>query len=215
MPGACHRQTQSQTLVPENWGGVTFDPALNDSVCEASISAMDGDGNLTVFFNPAMQHMRNRPTLKFSFDGGRTWPKSTLVADSFVDYSSLVRGPLIRPPADYSGSGGGSGDGSGPVVGSGPVGGVLWGSCEVPVPYRLWCVPVDRIGPGMRDPCRARELELALKVEPRPEPADGDPCRAWKLELAHSVEPRPEPADGDPCRARGVKLAHRVAPLPE
>ena len=45
-----------------------------------------GVNNLTVFFNPAMQHMRSRPTLKFSWDNGRTWPQSVLVADSFVDY---------------------------------------------------------------------------------------------------------------------------------
>ena len=76
------------------WSSIAFDKALNDSVCEASISDMTanaltptrGVNNLTVFFNPAMQHMRSRPTLKFSWDNGRTWPQSVLVADSFVDY---------------------------------------------------------------------------------------------------------------------------------
>ena len=89
-----HRAVARSTDGGSTWSSITFDKALNDSVCEASISDMTanaqtptrGVNNLTVFFNPAMQHMRSRPTLKFSWDNGRTWPQSVLVADSFVDY---------------------------------------------------------------------------------------------------------------------------------
>eukprot|EP00854_Cymbomonas_tetramitiformis_P005518 gene5518-6692_t len=77
----------------ETWSGITFDTALPDSLCQASIGLV---ANTTIFFNPAMHTMRNLPTLRFSDDGGLTWRKSVMVADSFADYSAIVNGALIR-----------------------------------------------------------------------------------------------------------------------
>ena len=84
-------------------------------------------GSTTVFFNPAMRTMRSLPTLRFSHDGGRTWARSQLVADSFAGYSAIVNGALVR----------------GGAAGGAVEGGVLWAGCTHPVPYRLWCTPVE------------------------------------------------------------------------
>ena len=107
----------------ETWSPVTFDESLVDSICEASITRV---GNVTVFFNPAMKHARNQPTLRFSKDYGMTWSKSVLVADAFSDYSAMVREPLKR-------------------YGDGKVGGLVWGSCTHPLPFRVWCTPVEAL----------------------------------------------------------------------
>ena len=111
-----------------------FDAALPDSVCEASLNKV-GNGTL-VFFNPAMRHMRNQPTLRFSTNGGRTWPTSVLVADAFADYSAIVNGPLLRHGSTSTTSTGMLGERQGTT------GGLLWGGCEHPVPFRVWCLPV-------------------------------------------------------------------------
>lgn len=116
----------------ETWSPLLFDTNLPDSVCEASLNTV-GNGTL-VFFNPAMRHARNQPTLRFSADGGKTWPTSVLVADSFADYSAIVNGPLLR--------GGGQGE-SDDTEAPSRVGGLLWGGCEYPVPFRVWCLPVN------------------------------------------------------------------------
>jgi hypothetical protein len=63
-------------------------------------------------------------TVRFSEDGGGTWDdeKNVVIADKFADYSSLVAGSVL------GGESGGSGEG-----------GVLWGSCDHPMPWRVWC----------------------------------------------------------------------------
>jgi sialidase-1 len=106
----------------ETWSNVSFDAALPDPVCEGSLGLI---GNTTIFFNAAMHHMRSMPTLRFSHDGGRTWDRSELLADSFAGYSSIVNGAI-------------SGAAAGVVEG-----GVLWAGCTHPVPLRLWCTPVE------------------------------------------------------------------------
>eukprot|EP00746_Dinoflagellata_sp_MGD_P127662 gnl/MRDRNA2_/MRDRNA2_62182_c0_seq1.p1 gnl/MRDRNA2_/MRDRNA2_62182_c0~~gnl/MRDRNA2_/MRDRNA2_62182_c0_seq1.p1 ORF type:complete len:490 (+),score=59.00 gnl/MRDRNA2_/MRDRNA2_62182_c0_seq1:103-1470(+) len=120
----CHVRAISRSVDGGvSWSPISFDQTLPDSICEASISLV---ANVTVFFNPAMRAARSMPTLRFSHDGGHTW-KSQLVADSFADYSSIVNGELIHGP------------GSGGAV----LGGVLFGGCTVPLPYRVWCMPDD------------------------------------------------------------------------
>jgi hypothetical protein len=68
------------------------------------------------------------PILRTSEDNGLTWGTSRLVADAMVDYSALVNGELSA------------------VAGPKGQGGVLWGSCTHPVPFRLWCLPVEQVG---------------------------------------------------------------------
>lgn len=120
---SCHVRAVSRSFDGGvTWSPVHFDTTLPDSICEASINLV---ANTTVFFNPAMRSMRSMPTLRFSKNGGRTW-KTQLVADSFADYSAIVNGALIHD-----------------AKASSEVGGVLYGSCTHPVPYRLWCTPVE------------------------------------------------------------------------
>ncbi|GMI44492.1 hypothetical protein TrCOL_g7804 [Triparma columacea] len=107
----------------ETFGEVVFDPQLPDPICEASInrvegSAGDGGEGVLIFSNPDMQYSRSRLTVKFSDDQGVTWGRSLLLADRMSDYSSLVSGSL---------------------GGEGEEGGVLWGSCNKPMPWRVWC----------------------------------------------------------------------------
>ena len=63
-------------------------------------------------------------TVRLSRDGGRTWPLGIGLGDAMTDYSSLVEGELAAAPG---------------------FGGVLFGSCKHPVPYRLWCLPIDSV----------------------------------------------------------------------
>ncbi|GMH62458.1 hypothetical protein TrST_g13568 [Triparma strigata] len=109
------------------FGEIYFDEALIDPICEASLARVDGvhgtdeDEGLVMFSNPAMQYSRSKLTIRFSYDGGVSWPKELLLADKMTDYSSLVQGAV---GIDEDGS---------------QLGGVLWGSCEKPLPWRVWC----------------------------------------------------------------------------
>ena len=109
------------------FGDIYFDEALIDPICEGSLARVDGVAGtdaaegLVMFSNPNMQYSRSKLTIKFSYDGGATWPESLLLADKMSDYSSLVQGAV-----------GTDADGK-------SLGGVLWGSCEKPLPWRVWC----------------------------------------------------------------------------
>lgn len=107
----------------ETFGDIYFDPALPDPICEAAISRVDGVAGdvgegVLLFSNPNMQYSRSMLTIKFSDDSGETWGRSLLLADRMTDYTSMI-------------------DGS--VGGEGEEGGVLWGSCSKPMPWRVWC----------------------------------------------------------------------------
>ncbi|GMH88321.1 hypothetical protein TL16_g11124 [Triparma laevis f. inornata] len=110
-----------------SFGEVFFDESLIDPICEGSLARIDGiqegeeEEGVILFSNPAMQYSRSKLTIRFSYDGGVTWSKSLLLADKMTDYSSLVQGVV-----------GVDSDGS-------KLGGVLWGSCEKPLPWRVWC----------------------------------------------------------------------------
>ena len=128
QPVPCHVRAVSRSRDNgKTWDPLSFDENLPDPVCEASLSTV---ANVTVYFNPTMQAMRSMPALRFSADGGRTWAKTIPVGDTFVDYSAIVNGALIKGPDADKGK---------------VVGGVLWTSCTHPLPFRLWCTPIDQV----------------------------------------------------------------------
>ena len=128
QPVPCHVRAVSRSRDNgKTWDALTFDENLPDPVCEASLSTV---ANVTVYFNPTMQAMRSMPALRFSADGGRTWAKTIPVGDTFVDYSAIVNGALVKGPDADKGK---------------VVGGVLWTSCTHPLPFRLWCTPIDQV----------------------------------------------------------------------
>ena len=69
-----------------------------------------------------MAKSRSKLTIKFSKDGAKTWGKKQLLADRMTDYTSLVQGALVANKDDIKDKGG-----------------VLWGSCSRPFPWRVWC----------------------------------------------------------------------------
>jgi sialidase-1 len=82
-------------------GGVTWeptydDPALVESVCQASLIRYGWPGDarysqgLLVFSNPAVPRGRNHMTVRLSEDDGKTWPHSRLVCEGSSAYSSLA-----------------------------------------------------------------------------------------------------------------------------
>jgi len=91
---------------------------LIDPICEGALAPVDS--GVIMFSNPAMQYSRSMLTVRFSDDGGESWDddKNVVIADKMADYSSLVAGQVQE----------GTGEG-----------GVLWGSCERPMPWRVWC----------------------------------------------------------------------------
>ena len=85
----------------QTWGEVSWDEALNECPCQASIiryglSGQDGKDCL-LFANPDISGerygvvKRTRMTVKLSYDGGKTWPVKKLIHPGPSSYSSLAR----------------------------------------------------------------------------------------------------------------------------
>jgi sialidase-1 len=81
------------------WDKQYFEPSLIDPVCQGSITSFtDSNGQfILVHSNNADTENRNNLSLKFSFDQGKTWPKTILIdgienpdKSSYTAYSDLV-----------------------------------------------------------------------------------------------------------------------------
>merc|ERR1711936_83789 len=105
------------------WTQMELDPELTDPVCEGSINTI---GNYTAFSNPPMSFARANMSIALSLTGGHDWTYRLQVTDEYqyTDYSSLVGGQLLREVEEFEH----------------PVAGLLWGSCEHPIPMRVWCL---------------------------------------------------------------------------
>jgi sialidase-1 len=75
------------------WSPVRLDPALIEPVCEGTFIrytvAPNGGKNRLLFANPA-DTVRDRLTVRLSYDEGKTWPVARLVDEEFSEYSSLA-----------------------------------------------------------------------------------------------------------------------------
>lgn len=71
-----------------SWSESQLDPALIESVCQASLIRYGK--NVLLFSNPA-DTKRVKMTVKLSRDEGRTWPVSRLIHEGPAAYSSLAR----------------------------------------------------------------------------------------------------------------------------
>jgi sialidase-1 len=72
------------------WSDVQLDPALIEPVCEGSMVRYHvGGKDVLIFANPA-DTVRDRITVRLSYDGGKTWPAARLVFADFSEYSSLA-----------------------------------------------------------------------------------------------------------------------------
>jgi sialidase-1 len=81
------------------WEPTTDDPALVESVCQASLIRCRWTGeqkeprDVLVFCNPAVPKGRHHLTVRMSDDFGKTWPHSKLVCEGSSAYSSLAALP--------------------------------------------------------------------------------------------------------------------------
>jgi sialidase-1 len=75
----------------ETWSEATFDDALIEPTCQASMIRL-ADSNAILFANPASKK-RERMTVRLSRDGGKTWPAAGVLYDGPAAYSSLVALP--------------------------------------------------------------------------------------------------------------------------
>lgn len=120
----------------DTWSPFVYEPALLDPICQGSALGTS-DGRL-VFGGPDFAYARARPTLWWTDEvaagdaanGSTTpWPwNRTRLADAtvFFDYSSLVElqaTPVVQAASTTS-----------------TLLGVAWGGCELPLPYRVWCL---------------------------------------------------------------------------
>jgi sialidase-1 len=75
------------------WSPVHLDLALIEPVCQASFIrytlARKGGRNRLLFANPA-DTVRDRMTVRLSYDEGKTWPVARLMDEDFSEYSSLA-----------------------------------------------------------------------------------------------------------------------------
>lgn len=76
-------------------GGVTLydlrhDPVLIDPICNAGLALDTHSGiNVLIFTNPA-SHIREKLTVRLSFDNGRTWPDSRILFAGPAAYSTVT-----------------------------------------------------------------------------------------------------------------------------
>ena len=70
------------------WEPTTDDPALVESVCQASM--IRAEGAAVLFSNPATPRGRHHLTVRLSLDDGQTWPHSRLICEGPSAYSSLA-----------------------------------------------------------------------------------------------------------------------------
>lgn len=86
------RQTSLSDDGGQTWGALRQDQALPEPVCQASLIRLWKSGRKPVlaFSNPANQKSRVGMTVRWSYDGGLTWPNSTLVHAGPSAYSNLV-----------------------------------------------------------------------------------------------------------------------------
>ena len=100
--GRCCRAVALSEDGGETWGEVTFDRALNECPCQASIiryGSAEADGRSRIIFaNPdnvgeKFGVERTRMTVRISHDEARTWPVKKLVHAGPCSYSGLVRLP--------------------------------------------------------------------------------------------------------------------------
>jgi len=80
----------------ETWQPTYDDPALVESVCQASLIRYSWpndpatDKGLLLFSNPAVPKGRDHVTIRGSTDDGKTWPFSRLICEPSSAYSSLA-----------------------------------------------------------------------------------------------------------------------------
>ena len=78
----------------QTFSRVTYDEALVEPVCQASIrrfsSAAEGDKNRILFSNPAESGMRKELTVRLSRDEAKTWPVAKVLWPGPAAYSSLA-----------------------------------------------------------------------------------------------------------------------------
>ncbi|CAN5800734.1 sialidase family protein [soil metagenome] len=82
----------------ESWSELQFDSTLIEPVCQASLirseSGTEGQrGERLLFSNPASRTDRHLLTVRFSPDGGQTWPRSKVLHEGPAAYSSLIEQP--------------------------------------------------------------------------------------------------------------------------
>jgi sialidase-1 len=70
------------------WQPTQDEPALVESVCQASM--IRGAGDALLFCNPATPRGRHHLTVRLSLDDGKTWPHSRLLCEGSSAYSSLA-----------------------------------------------------------------------------------------------------------------------------
>ncbi|MGE3314876.1 MAG: PVC-type heme-binding CxxCH protein [Planctomycetaceae bacterium] len=77
----------------ETWSELTFDPALIEPVCQASLIGIGAAGTEPgglVYSNPASKKERRDLTVRLSRDDGKTWPRSRVLHKGPAAYSCLA-----------------------------------------------------------------------------------------------------------------------------
>ena len=73
-----------------SWEDQRFDDALIEPTCQASLVKVSESGDGLLFSNPASQKARVNLTIRYSPDGGRTWPTACTLHEGPSAYSSLA-----------------------------------------------------------------------------------------------------------------------------
>ena len=89
------RQTSLSDDGGQTWSVLRQDTSLPEPVCQASLVRLWDAGRKPVlaFSNPASQKGRVNLTVRWSFDGGLSWPVSKGVHQGPAAYSNLVELP--------------------------------------------------------------------------------------------------------------------------
>ena len=101
-----------------DWSSISYANPLKDPICQGSTLSSQ---NYTYFTNPSMVYARSNLTIHYKPYSKTDW-KHTRITDElcFSDYSSLAHFTDASTHKNYLG--------------------VVWGSCKVAVPFRVWCM---------------------------------------------------------------------------
>ena len=72
------------------WSDLEFDTTLIEPICQASFLRYPGSHTQVLFSNPASTGSRERMTVRYSDDAGKTWPAGRLIHAGPAAYSCLV-----------------------------------------------------------------------------------------------------------------------------
>lgn len=98
------------------WNNYTYDKQLKEPICEGNLANIK---NILMYVGPNMYYARSNLTIWYKKNINIKWKYLQITDEStYTDYSVISTELIYNKYI-----------------------GVMWGSCELPLPFRVWCTP--------------------------------------------------------------------------